>query len=444
MRVRCCRCLFRALAEALALTVTGTTPGARALTRAAALAIGLAMPWGPSPGGAADAGTPLAGLPSLPGAHMARLMALPADTWIELGSPRPDPTWGKARGRAWTATMAHAPELGGAFLYGEGVHGWVDPRTGRYMDDLWFYDLMADRWIAVHPGTDTRNPPDLTVNPDGFLARPDGALLPIAPSVHGYQMTAWDARRRRFVSMPNPGVYWKSALPGVAAFAAAQAARLNTGFASPWFYDVDRAAWLRFRTPSPSPQPWFGQTLHVIPAQDRYFLRHKQEIWFYDPADNRWTRETPSGPPPPFGIDATSCHDPKRDRIYLGGGSYPEAPAPNGLWIYDLATNAWVDPRPTGYAVGTSFGTNHAVMLCDLANDAVLLVRHGGDHRGVFLYDIAENAWSVLLRGLPPGWPDRPYFKPANGFYDPALNVHVFHVAGDSDDDGTVLAYRYR
>ena len=432
MRVRCCRSLARAIALALGLLGAGS----------------------PGLGGAADATAPrdqgrlaerpLAGLPSPPGPHVARLAALPDDTWLDLGAPRPDPTWGRARGRSWTATMPHAPALGGAFLFGEGIHGWVDPRTGRYMDDLWFYDLMAHRWIAVYPGTDTRSPPDLVVNQDGFPALPTGDPVPIATSVHGYQMTEWDPRRRRFVSMPNPGVFWKAALPGIAAFAAAHQPRLNTGFASPWFYDVDRLAWLRYRTQTPSPQPWFGQTLHYIPNQDRFFLRHKREVWFYDPADNGWMRVTPSGPPPPFGIDATSCHDPKRDRIYIGGGSWPEAPGPNGLWIYDLAANAWIDPQPSGDAVGTVYGTNIAMMHCDLANDVVLLFRHGGNDRGIFVYDIAQNTWSRVLQGLPAPWPRGEFFKPANGFYDPALNVHVFHVAGDSDDDGRILVYRHR
>jgi hypothetical protein len=32
----------------------------------------------------------------------------------------------------------------------------------------------------------------------------------------------------------------------------------------------------------------------------------------------------------------------------------------------------------------------------------------------------------------------------ANAFYDPALNAHFFHVAGDSDENGTVWVYRHK
>jgi hypothetical protein len=30
------------------------------------------------------------------------------------------------------------------------------------------------------------------------------------------------------------------------------------------------------------------------------------------------------------------------------------------------------------------------------------------------------------------------------GFYDPELNVHLWHAAGDGRDNGTMWAYRYR
>ena len=130
---------------------------------------------------AADETPPLAGLPSAPGPHIAKLEALGDNSWLELGPPAPDPEWGRARGRAWTGVMPFAPSLGGAFLYGEGVHGWFDRETGRYMDGLWFYDLMAHRWITVRPGTDVRNPPELIVNDEGFMAFPSGEPAPIAP-----------------------------------------------------------------------------------------------------------------------------------------------------------------------------------------------------------------------------------------------------------------------
>src|SRR5438477_10887150 len=81
---------------------------------------------------------PLAGLPGKPAAHVDRIKALGDHEWLELGAPAADPKWGRARGRSWTSVMPFAPELGGAFLFGEGIHGYSKP-DGHYMDDLWFY-----------------------------------------------------------------------------------------------------------------------------------------------------------------------------------------------------------------------------------------------------------------------------------------------------------------
>src|SRR5687768_14390450 len=94
---------------------------------------------------------PMTGLPSEPGEHVARIKAMADGTWLDLGKPAPDPKWGRARGRSWGAKMSYAPDLRGAFLHGEGVHGWWNEETGRYMDDLWLYDANAHRWVCVYP-----------------------------------------------------------------------------------------------------------------------------------------------------------------------------------------------------------------------------------------------------------------------------------------------------
>ena len=100
---------------------------------------------------------PLKHLPSKPGAHIAKVKALKDDTWLNLGTPTPDPKWGKARCSAWGANaLVFAPDLRGAFVYGEGVHAFVKP-DGYGMDDLWFYDINAHTWICLHPGVNTKN-----------------------------------------------------------------------------------------------------------------------------------------------------------------------------------------------------------------------------------------------------------------------------------------------
>ena len=134
---------------------------------------------------------PLAALPSGPGETIAKLRVLGENEWLVLGTPADDPKWGRARGRAWSCAMPFAPDLHGAFLFGEGVHGWWNRKTGRYMDDLWFYDVCGHRWICVYPGMEvTAYRKALTE--DGFEADVDGRPVPVASQGHGYEMVTYD------------------------------------------------------------------------------------------------------------------------------------------------------------------------------------------------------------------------------------------------------------
>ena len=126
-------------------------------------------------------------------------------------------------------------------------------------------------------------------------------------------------------------------------------------------------------------------------------------------------------------------------------GVHPVATGPNALWIYDVQSNSWIDPKPEGTPAGNQYSHNTAMMHCDLANDVVIVTRHkGGPSRGVFVYDPTENAWSVASRSFPPNWPEHPSTRASSGYYDSVLNAHFFHVAADSQDNGVILVYRYK
>lgn len=114
--------------------------------------------------------------------------------------------------------------------------------------------------------------------------------------------------------------------------------------------------------------------------------------------------------------------------------------------------STWARPRliPSGArrAAGApchgsnSYSTHTAVMEYDPVSDAVLLFRYGGEveaERGIFSYDPNSNAWSEVTPGF-----SEPWKEVANAFYDPVLNAHFFHVAGDSNDNGIVWVYRHR
>ncbi len=382
--------------------------------------------------------SPLAGLPSTPGAHVEKIKALGDNAWLELGSPAPDPKWGRARGRSWNTLMPFAPGLEGAFLFGEGVHGYAKP-DGHYMDDLWFYDVRGHRWICCYPGADTKTL-DLTLNADGLEP------VPVATQVHGYQMNTYDPDLKRFMSMPNPHGYEKKAIPQREKWL-----KPVPTDASPWTFESVTGKWSRTKTGTTAPASGFGDTFHYLPSLKKAFFSHRsQDAWLYDPAANKWEKVDAKGTPPPFGIDAVSCFDSKRERIYIGGGSYPVAPeGTRAFWAYDLKTNAWIDPAPKGAPCrgSNSFPTKNALMVYDAAHDVVLLVFHSHhddkpEKLGIFVYDPQANAWAdepLTIPGKLGG--DR---NPKNGFYDPGLNAIFLHSAGDSRDDGVIWVYRYK
>jgi hypothetical protein len=386
---------------------------------------------------------PLAGLPSAPGAHVARIRDLPDDTWLELGTPAPDPTWGTPGGRSWTSEMPLSPRLRGAFLYGEGVHGYTKP-NGRYMDDLWFYDINRHRWICVYPGADIKTL-KLQLNADGFETTADGQLVPVAQQVHGYEMNAYDTDQDRYVMMPNLHSYWEKALPQRKAWLKSPPAD-----ASPWFYEAGSGKWTRVRTGTPGPQSSYGDTLIYLPDRHQaFFLHRSDDAWLYDTKANQWKKLNPKGPVPAFGIDATSCYDGKRHRIYIGGGSYPVAESGNAFWIYDVAQNTWIDPKPAGAPCkgSKSYPTKNAVMVYDTVNDKVLLVFHSyhddrPDRLGVYVYDPAGNSWGERALAVPDKLGRDRQVK--NGFYDPELNAVFVHTAGDSRDRGAIWVYRFK
>lgn len=378
-------------------------------------------------------------LPSEAGNTVQRIRDMAPGTWLDLGRPAPDPKWGYARGRAWTAKMAFSGALGGAFLFGEGVHGWHDRTTGRYMDGLWFYDVNGHRWVNLHPGTDTRRPPRLTVTSDGFEGISEDRPVPVATMVHGYQMTAWDPRRQLFFAMHNHHSYVANALPSVAGFRAQNRDRLNERSASPWMFDPWNRRWHRLRTADPSPRSSYGHVLAYVPAGDRLFHYDAKRVGFYLADSNRWVYPAVTGSRPPFGIDPTACHDPVRDRMYIGGGSYPVAPGPNALWIFDLKNNRWIDPAPTGSPGGNIYNTNVAVMTCETRNDRVLVFRHNAGRRGVYVFDADRNAWRPEPVPLPKSFAAK---NVVNGFYHPDLNAHFMHVSKDSEPDGRILVFR--
>jgi hypothetical protein len=388
-----------------------------------------------------DAKSPLAGLPSVPGAHIDKIKALGDNQWLHLGAPAPDPKWGKASGRSWCPHMPYAPELKAAFYAGGGRHEFIKP-NGLDESDLWAYDVQAHRWMCLFPGAD---PKALTLKLDanGFEVDADGQPVPLAQLCHAYEQDVYDTDRRKFMFMPT-----------IVTNAWTERRKLwdgkfgpGGGNVSPWMYNVAAGKFELLKVKGAVPDYTYSNIAEYIPSLKKMvYLQSKGIAWLYDPQANTWTNLKPTGPKPPFGIDASACLDFKRDRIYFGGGYYDVAPAgTNAFWCYDIKTNSYMDLQPKGKPCGGSnrYGPDTTIMNYDSANDAVVLFNHhwGEDtppgNRGIFVYDPAANSWSDLP--LP-----KDIRNHCSSFYCAELNAHFIHTANDSTDDGTMWVYRYK
>jgi len=422
-----------AIATAAALVAAGTI----AANRSAVGEPGPDKPAATRPAATApSAGTrpaiPLAGLPGKPGPHVEKVKALGGDSWLALGSPAPDPVWGKARGRAWTPKMAYAPDLGAAFLYGEGQHAFVKP-DGRFQDDLWAYDVFAHRWICVYPGSSLKEL-QVTLDRHGFDVGPDGDPVPVCQAVHGYLNMTYDTDARKLMFLPCGSPYSRSRLGARLTSLPAGMDRKRIRMC-PWFYDTRAGRFERKYVEGVFPDGTnMEATVEYVSSKKQFFWMHVRTVWFYNPAGSVWVKSANKGAPPPFGIDPVACLDTKRDRVYLHKG--------DAFCVYDIKTETWLDLQPTGtLPKGTGVGGVAETMTYDSASDVVIL----NDYRqcprkGIFVYDPAANTWTTEPRPIPKEITDRTLL---NAFYCPELNVHVFHGAGDSDDNGAVWVYRY-
>ena len=380
---------------------------------------------------------PLAGLPSAPGPHVARIKALGDDSWLVLGSPAPDPKWGKARGRAWTPRMPYAPELRAAFLCGCGVHGHVKP-DGHFMDDLWAVDIHAHRWICVYPGADTKTL-KLKLDRYGFEVNDRGDHVPVSYLSHGYCNLAYAPDFHKLMIIYTQSPWWTRALPQRWTWldqSFENVRRRNYGHVGPvientrhpLFYDVARGKWERKLVAGKGPGPRrFEGVLEYIPSRKQAFFLYRGRVWFYDFAANEWSAS--SAKAVPIAYDSWGCYDSRRQRVYVA--------RKQGFWAYDLRANTWNTIQGKGQPDDLGSCARGALTY-DPVGDAVLF--HFSRGAGIRIYSPATNAWSQAASPPKLDW----RYRQMNGFYAPALNAHYYHLAGDSRDDGILVVYRYR
>jgi len=379
----------------------------------------------------------LTGLPSPPGTQVARIVALGEDRWLSLGSPAPDPKWGKARGRSWTPRMPYAPALRAAFLCGCGIHGYVKP-DGHFMDDLWAYDIQAHRWTCVYPGADTKTL-RLKLDAHGFEVDDLGRHVPVSFMGHGYCNQTYDSDRDALMFIYTHSPWWGRALPqrwtwldqtdrSVERRYYGHAGPVIENRKHPLFYQVDEARWQRkfVEGEGPGPDRFEGVLEYIPPRRQAFFLDHGR-VWFYDLAAGRWLRSPAEKID--VGYDSWGCYDSRRQRVYVA--------RKGAFWSYDLKTDRWLPIK--GKEQPADLGScAYGAITYDVAADAVLVLLKA--ERAIYIYQPDKNAWT--RSSLPPEADWRR--GNVNAFYDPVLGAHFYHLAGDSDDNGVMLVYRWK
>ncbi len=389
---------------------------------------------------------PLANLPSDPGAHIEKIRSLGNDSWVNLGAPQGDPKWGRARGRAWGGrALVLAPELRGAFYLGEGVHAFVKP-DGHIMDDLWFYDINAHRWIAVYPGTDTATFSDrvkngeLKIDGNGQLVDKNTRPVAVHTLGHAWNFLTYDSDSRKFAFLAERG--FGRFFMGNEAMMDEGLKILETQLAgkpsppmSPWFYDTVSGEFERYPVTTPRPDVGGFPNFQYVKRRKQFFYGGAQGVAFFDSAARKWIKIKDIGPRP-IGYDHGGAYDEKRDRIYMGAGKEdPTGP----FHIYDLEHNTWRKPNQVGAPV-KGFRTNDASIFYDVKNDVVNVFQYR--EKKIYTYSPDADIWSS--REFPAVVFSAPTYPSFSAFYDTALNVAFLYAASDSTDNGVMWAYRYK
>lgn len=386
----------------------------------------------------------LEGIPSDPGPQVAEIEALPDDEWLALGPPAGDPEFGTARGRSWGGrALVLAPDLRGAFFTGEGIHAFVKP-DGYGMDDVWFYDIHAHAWIAVHPGNNTLDfnqrvlDGELSIDDNGQLQDGNGEPVPLHVLIHAWDFLTYDTATQRFAFIAGDGM-GRYYMPGLEAIEEGlsmleeQREGIEIPPMSPWFYSTEDCSWERYPIETARPDVGGYSAFVYASATDQYVNAGSGGVAVFDRTANTWTSVEDSGPRP-TGYDHGVAYDDKRHRLYMGSG---DGSTPPGVFIYDIESATWTKPDSTGPAPAT-FQTNAASIFYDSVSDVVTVFHYGdGVH---YTYDPEGDAWTS--QDLPAEVLDAAGSH--NAFFDPVLNAYFVYAAGDSADDGTMFAYRYR
>jgi hypothetical protein len=402
---------------------------------------------------------PLAGLPSKPGPHIAKIEALGDNAWLKLPETAADPkcpSWrGKSYGRSWSPKAAYVAELGGAFITGEGRHNGADGKTGYYGDDVWFYDLYANRWIAVYPGTHVPSfegkltSGELTIDDGGIIRDKTGMPVPAGTmSGHAGFLLDYDRANRKFFWGGSTCGWLTGGLkaPYQKAVKARGKRRAPTGM---WLYDLATG---RFEHQPYAGLPYKGRSLNFlqyVPSTGKVMdCDLKGREWWLDLKSGTVKKVKSGGERPASGSAYGACYDGKRDRVYVFGAAKYGIPRDkfvpeDHFFYYEVKNGTWVKPKAKG-SPRMNFGWGRFMMQYDSVNDRVMVLyiihKLHQEDRAIHVYDADKNEFEkpipVTAKDLPSGF--------GHGFFCPELNACFIHLAPGDNRPGNTWVWRYK
>jgi hypothetical protein len=368
---------------------------------------------------------------------------LSPNAWVNVGAGA-DPNavadvgncGGRPCSRAWFPMTYHAG-VGKTVLVGGGVgsSGCYPSSTG-YINDVWVYDFVANRWTQRRPvdwslmsswphGKDNHVMAYDSVNGRLWIL---GGTCPTstvrdANGDFGY----YDYAANRFTQVYRANEHGRSSQgpnysylfdPGFAfgegklvAFSGEPCGYEDPGGRTSWF-DVTTNTWSPYSS-SPTARPPKREQIENVMVYDSFHRKFilfggricndpsygkYADTWEYDLATNTWTQTTPAVSPPAR-EKHTMVYDSLHHVVIMHGGSRSGGGSHSDTWVYDSGTRRWTQiasagPTPSRYLHGMSY---------DVANDVVILF--GGE-------GAPNDTWA--FRYQPSGPPTDPPSPPPN------------------------------
>ncbi|MBL8026779.1 MAG: T9SS type A sorting domain-containing protein [Fibrobacteres bacterium] len=417
---------------------------------------------------------PLDNLPSAPGVHISQIEAMGDNQWLKLPKTTIDqdcPSWGgESYGRSWTPKYCYAPELGGAFITGEGSHysAQLGVQSGGYGgDDIWFYDLYANKWINIYTGTRlstfAQNLTDkiYKIDTNGIMRDSTGSAIPVVPlGGHGGWTMDYDKANHKFawIGTTVGGQYQPEEV--LTAYMSAMASSgltwwtstTNHDYANPhrhgmWTYDVATGKFDFLYQGTAAPDRYSATDLYVD-SKKMIMRPGATKEWWYDMATGSITSKALKGTAPQAANTYGACYDPKRNCVYVFGSPIlnqtAAEPAANNFYLFDVATETWSKPMPENSPM-IRIDNGRFMMEYDSVSDRCLImyikqqpISQG--QRFIHAYDPNTNSFETALpvsaQQLPEGF--------AHSFFCPDLDAYFIFCAYGDNYKGDHYVYRYK